>query len=86
MHGCRQLEMPLGGTIFEIGGQDSKFIHIRDGVVVDFTMNEACAAGTGSFLEERPKKLRGAIKNELARLALSSRSPIRLGAGFAVLT
>jgi activator of 2-hydroxyglutaryl-CoA dehydratase len=49
-------------------------------------MNEACAAGTGSFLEERPKKLRGAIKNELARLALSSRSPIRLGAGFAVLT
>ena len=59
MYGCRQLEMPLGDTIFEIGGQDSKFIHIRDGVVADFTMNEACAAGTGSFLEERPKKLRG---------------------------
>ncbi len=79
MHVCRQLEMPLVDTIFEIGGQDSKFIRIRDGVVVDFTMNEACAAGTGSFLEEQAEKLGVAIKEEFARLALSSRSPIRLG-------
>ncbi len=79
MHVCRQLEMPLVDTIFEIGGQDSKFIRIHDGVVVDFTMNEACAAGTGSFLEEQAEKLGVAIKNEFARLALSSQSPIRLG-------
>ncbi len=66
-------------TIFEIGGQDSKFISLQDGVVVDFTMNEACAAGTGSFLEERAEELDIAIKDEFAELALSSHSPIRLG-------
>ncbi len=44
-------------TIFEIGGQDSKFISLRNGVVVDFEMNKACAAGTGSFLEEQAEKL-----------------------------
>ena len=78
-HVCRQMGMPLVDTIFEIGGQDSKFIRIRDGVVVDFTMNEACAAGTGSFLEEQAEKLGVAIKGEFAQLALSSRNPIRLG-------
>lgn len=66
-------------TIFEIGGQDSKFISIQDDVVVDFTMNEACAAGTGSFLEEQAEKLGINIKGEFAELALSSEHPIRLG-------
>lgn len=66
-------------TIFEIGGQDSKFISLQDGVVVDFTMNEACAAGTGSFLEERAEELDIAIKGEFAKLAISSTAPIRLG-------
>jgi predicted CoA-substrate-specific enzyme activase len=66
-------------TIFEIGGQDSKFISIENGVVVDFAMNEACAAGTGSFLEEQAEKLGISIKGEFAQLALSSASPTRLG-------
>ena len=66
-------------TIFEIGGQDSKFISIDDGVVVDFTMNEACAAGTGSFLEEQAGRLGISIKDDFARLAFSSKTPIRLG-------
>ncbi|MCD4823750.1 MAG: acyl-CoA dehydratase activase [Phycisphaerae bacterium] len=66
-------------TIFEIGGQDSKYISLQDGVVVDFTMNDACAAGTGSFLEERAEELDIAIKGEFAELALSSKAPIRLG-------
>ncbi len=66
-------------TIFEIGGQDSKYIHLQDGIVVDFTMNEACAAGTGSFLEERAEELGISIKGEFASLALSSDEPIRLG-------
>ena len=66
-------------TIFEIGGQDSKFISIENGVVVDFAMNEACAAGTGSFLEEQAEKLGISIKGEFARLALSSKSPSKLG-------
>ncbi len=66
-------------TIFEIGGQDSKFISLQDGVVVDFTMNDACAAGTGSFLEERAEELDISIIGEFAELALSSQAPIRLG-------
>jgi predicted CoA-substrate-specific enzyme activase len=66
-------------TIFEIGGQDAKFIALEHGVVVDFTMNEACAAGTGSFLEEQAEKLGIDIKDEFARLALSSTAPTRLG-------
>ena len=66
-------------TIFEIGGQDSKFISIQDNIVVDFAMNEACAAGTGSFLEEQAEKLGINIKGEFSKLALSSVNPIKLG-------
>ncbi len=72
----------LGGevnTIFEIGGQDAKYIRIEDGVVVDFAMNEACAAGTGSFLEERAEELGVCIKGEFASRALASTTPVRLG-------
>jgi len=66
-------------TIFEIGGQDSKYISVEDGVVVDFTMNDACAAGTGSFLEEQAEDLDVSIIDEFAELALSSVHPIRMG-------
>jgi predicted CoA-substrate-specific enzyme activase len=79
MHVCQQMDMELADTIFEIGGQDSKFIRIDKGVVVDFTMNEACAAGTGSFLQEQAEKLGISIKEEFARLALASSNPARLG-------
>ncbi|EGJ49557.1 acyl-CoA dehydratase activase [Desulfocurvibacter africanus] len=70
---------PSVDTIFEIGGQDSKYISLKDGIIVDFEMNKACAAGTGSFLEEQAEKLSIAIKDEFARLALGSDSPCRLG-------
>ncbi len=66
-------------TIFEIGGQDSKYISLKDGVIVDFEMNKACAAGTGSFLEEQAEKLNISIKEDFARCAFSSESPCRLG-------
>lgn len=73
-------------TIFEIGGQDSKYISLApeggdstDTVVVDFTMNEACAAGTGSFLEERAAELGVSIKGEFSQLALGSQAPVKLG-------
>ena len=79
MQVCRQLGTESVDTIFEIGGQDSKFIRIDHGVVVDFTMNEACAAGTGSFLEEQAEKLGISIKVEFAKLALASPHPARLG-------
>lgn len=66
-------------TIFEVGGQDSKFIGLENGVVTDFAMNDACAAGTGSFLEEQAERLGIEIKGEFAELALSSNAPVRMG-------
>lgn len=66
-------------TIFEIGGQDSKYIAIEDGIVVDFTMNDACAAGTGSFLEEQAEDLDVGIQGEFSELAFASSHPLRLG-------
>ena len=66
-------------TIFEVGGQDSKFISIKQGVVVDFSLNEACAAGTGSFLEEQARQINIAIREEFAELALRSQHPLKLG-------
>ncbi len=75
----RKLIDRVPDTIFEIGGQDSKFISLEDGVVVDFAMNEACAAGTGSFLEEQAEKLGIKIIGEFAELALSSDAPVKLG-------
>jgi predicted CoA-substrate-specific enzyme activase len=78
-HVCQKLDVEMVDTIFEIGGQDSKFISIDKGVVVDFTMNEACAAGTGSFLQEQAEKLGISIKEQFAKLALASASPARLG-------
>jgi len=75
----RKLIDRVPDTIFEIGGQDSKYISLAEGVVVDFTMNDACAAGTGSFLEERAEELGISIKDEFAERALASNAPIRLG-------
>ncbi|VAV84764.1 Activator of 2-hydroxyglutaryl-CoA dehydratase [hydrothermal vent metagenome] len=66
-------------TIFEIGGQDSKYIAIKDGVVVDFEMNKVCAAGTGSFLEEQAERLGISIKGEFSDLALETTSPAPMG-------
>jgi len=66
-------------TIFEIGGQDSKYISLENGSVVDFTMNKVCAAGTGSFLEEQAEKLGINIKEEFGNRALSSPAPVCLG-------
>lgn len=45
--------VPEVDTVFEIGGQDSKYISLKNGEVVDFQMNKICAAGTGSFVEEQ---------------------------------
>ena len=70
---------PKVDTIFVIGGQDSKYISLENGVVVDFAMNHACAAGTGSFLEEQAQRLDININEEFAELASESQAPIKLG-------
>ena len=64
-------------TVFEIGGQDSKIIIIRDEIVTDFGMNTVCAAGTGSFLDHQAQRLNIGIE-EFSRLALISKSPVRI--------
>ena len=69
---------PKVDTVFEIGGQDSKYIRLDDGVVVDFALNKACAAGTGSFLEEQADRL-GISVEELADAAFSTSRPVQLG-------
>jgi len=70
---------PKVDTIFEIGGQDSKYISIDNGVVVDFEMNKVCAAGTGSFLQEQAEKLDINIIEEFGDMALSACNPAGLG-------
>ncbi|MFZ0035607.1 MAG: acyl-CoA dehydratase activase [Sedimentisphaerales bacterium] len=70
---------PKVDTIFEIGGQDSKYISLERGVVVDFAMNHACAAGTGSFLEEQAQRLDIDINKQFEQLAMSCNAPLKLG-------
>jgi len=64
-------------TVIEIGGQDSKIIIIRNGIVTDFGMNTICAAGTGSFLDHQAQRLNMSIE-EFSRRALTSTSPVRI--------
>lgn len=64
-------------TILEIGGQDSKIIILRDGVVSDFAMNTVCAAGTGSFLDQQAARL-GIPIEEFGVLALKANHPVRI--------
>jgi predicted CoA-substrate-specific enzyme activase len=68
---------PDARTILEIGGQDSKIIIIRDGLVVDFAMNTVCAAGTGSFLDQQALRLSIPI-DQFGQYALHSKSPARI--------
>lgn len=70
---------PKVDTVFEIGGQDSKYISIKNGLVCDFEMNKVCAAGTGSFLEEQADRLGINIKDEFSEMAFSSEQPSDLG-------
>ena len=65
-------------TIFEIGGQDSKYISLENGVVIDFEMNKVCAAGTGSFLEEQAERFDIKIE-DFGDIALKAKDPINLG-------
>ncbi len=66
-------------TVFEIGGQDSKYISLENGAIVDFEMNKVCAAGTGSFLEEQADRLKINIKEEFGECALCAQYPTNLG-------
>jgi predicted CoA-substrate-specific enzyme activase len=62
-------------TIFEIGGQDAKYTCISKGIPSDYAMNEACSAGTGSFLEEAAKESLFIDTMEIEKIALESKNP-----------
>lgn len=66
---------PEVDTIFEIGGQDAKYTHLTQGVASDYAMNEACSAGTGSFLEESAYESLGVPVTEIAELAMQGSRP-----------
>lgn len=64
-------------TILEIGGQDSKIILLREGIIVDFAMNSVCAAGTGSFLDHQATRL-GIPIEDFGEYALKSNNPVSI--------
>ena len=77
--GARAIE-PRVDTIFEIGGQDAKYIRLADGRIVDAAMNEACSAGTGSFIEEQGRKFKDISSlSQLSEIALSGKRGVSLG-------
>lgn len=77
--GARAVD-PNVDTIFEIGGQDAKYIRLSEGRIIDAAMNEACSAGTGSFIEEQGRKFREAKSlTDLSDLALSAEHGVSLG-------
>lgn len=83
-HGIAVLTFePEAKTILEIGGQDSKIILLRNGVVSDFAMNTICAAGTGSFLDRQAARLNVPI-DQFGKLALKSKTPVRIAGRCAV--
>lgn len=62
-------------TIFEIGGQDAKYTYITNGVPSDYAMNEACSAGTGSFLEESALESLGVRMEDIGSIAIEGGRP-----------
>lgn len=66
---------PAVDTLFEIGGQDAKYTYITAGVPSDYAMNEACSAGTGSFLEESAYETLGVPMEDIGELALQGTRP-----------
>jgi predicted CoA-substrate-specific enzyme activase len=67
-------------TIFEIGGQDAKYVYLKNNVPIDYAMNEACSAGTGSFLEESAKgDLNIESASEIGDIAEKAITPLKFG-------
>jgi predicted CoA-substrate-specific enzyme activase len=68
---------PLTRTAIDIGGQDAKGLKIKDGNLVDFVMNDKCAAGTGRFLEVIAAAL-GIKVGDLGDLSLKSTNKVMI--------
>lgn len=70
--------MPDVTSIVDIGGQDMKYIKIKNGAIDNIMLNEACSSGCGSFIETFAKSLNVSIK-EFVKSAIESRKPVDLG-------
>lgn len=70
---------PEVDTIIEIGGQDSKWIALQEGKLIDFEMNRVCAAGTGSFLMAQSHRLGLADGVVFSDAAFAAEAPVDLG-------
>ncbi len=70
--------MPNVTSIVDIGGQDMKYIKIKNGVIDNIMLNEACSSGCGSFIETFAKSLNLSI-GEFVEEAIKSRRPVDLG-------
>jgi predicted CoA-substrate-specific enzyme activase len=71
--------VPEADTLFEIGGQDAKFVALQAGIPSEFAMNDGCSAGTGSFLEEAASSDMQVPVEQLGPIALSSANPVAFG-------
>lgn len=69
---------PNVDLILDIGGQDMKCLKIKDGIIEDIMLNEACSSGCGSFIEGFAESLNTTVE-EFANQALSSEAPVDLG-------
>lgn len=69
---------PDADCILDIGGQDMKCIHIKNGCVDTITLNEACSSGCGSFIEQFANSL-GCTAQEFAQMAVKAENPVDLG-------
>lgn len=63
-------------TIIEIGGQDAKYTYLINGVPADYAMNEACSAGTGSFIEEVAHESLNLKVTEIEQVAFKAKHPL----------
>jgi predicted CoA-substrate-specific enzyme activase len=71
---------PKVDTIFEVGGQDAKYTRLEEGHIIDAAMNEACSAGTGSFIAEQGTRFEG-VKNveDMSKIAMNAEYGVSLG-------
>ena len=70
--------MPNVTSIVDIGGQDMKYIKLKNNSIDNIMLNEACSSGCGSFIETFAKSL-GLTISEFVNSAISARNPIDLG-------
>ncbi len=70
--------LPGVESIIDIGGQDMKYIKIKEGAVSSIMLNEACSSGCGSFIETLAKSLKMDV-SDFVKYAIESKSPIDLG-------